>query len=189
MLDRKILDVPHLSQILDVSNKHWQRRSCAIVALAMILQHHIGSADESLQPDNLIEKGLTINAYNQEYGWKHSHLALMARSYGLHGYNQEFESNSEIFQGDFINDGLKKISNSIYNGNPVIVSMESFFSSNRVTHLIVLSGVENEEGKLKGFYYRDPLLDQRAGEEHEFVTLKRFLEFWRKMVIFVSKEA
>jgi len=183
----KILEVPHLSQILDVSDKHWQRRSCAIVCLAMILQHHLGTT-KSFEPDNLIKEGLAVNAYNQEYGWKHSHLALMARNYGLHGYNQEFETLSKDFEEKFVEDGLREITNSIKAGNPVIVSVEPFFSTNKTTHLILLTGVKNDGDELLGFYYRDPMSAKRGGKEHDFVGVDRFLEFWRKLVIFISKE-
>jgi len=188
MLDKKILDVPHLSQILDVTDEYWKRRACPIVALSMILKYYLGDKD-SFNPNKLIEEGLSINAYSQDVGWKHENLVLLARNYGLHGYSQEFRSLDLETQDRLVREGLDKVTNTIVSGNPVIVSVKEFFSDNKATHTILLTGVEKESGKLLGFYYRDPILSKRSGKDHEFVDLKRFLEFWRKMTIFVSKEA
>ena len=74
-------------------------------------------------------------------------------------------------------------------GVPVIVSVEKLFRSNKSTHLVVLTGVVIERGELKGFYYHDPESRERGDGEHEFVSLERFLEFWRKMAIFISRSA
>ncbi|HJN62895.1 MAG TPA: C39 family peptidase [Candidatus Paceibacterota bacterium] len=186
MSDKKILNVPHFSQILDVNDDSWHSRACGVATLAMIIKYYLGNDFFSL--DSLIKEGLSIGGYDKKYGWTHSFLVLLAHNYGLYGYQEEFKSRNKVFEKKLVEGGIEKFKNTLLNNKPVIVSVDVGFRNNKETHLIVLVGVEMEKGKLKGFYCNDPQSDKRGDGEQEFVDLERFYKFWRKMAIFISKE-
>jgi len=187
MEEKKILNVPYLSQILDVKNSDWHNRACGVASLAMVVKYYL--KDNSPLLDDLIEEGISIGGYDEKYGWTHNFLVLLAHNYGLYSYREEFKSKDSLFEEKLIKGGIEKIKNTILNDRPVIVSVDIGFRNNKGTHLIVLTGVEIEGDKIKGFYFNDPESEEKGVGEQEFVDLERFLEYWRKMVIFVSKEA
>jgi len=186
-LDKKILDVPHLSQLLDVSKDKWQKTSCGVTALAMVTSYYLGNDSPTI--DELIDEGVLINGYDKEFGWKHSSLVVIARNHGLHGYQQEFKSREKSSEDRLTLEGIEKIKKVILNNIPVLVSVKPFFRKNKASHFVVLIGLKMDGNKLTGFYYNDPESEEKGDGEHEFVALERFLEYWRKMAIFISRRA
>jgi hypothetical protein len=183
---KHIINVPHLSQILDVKDSDWHNRACGVVSLAMVMKYFLNL--DAPTTDELIKEGLSIGAYNEKVGWIHGRLVLLAHNYSLYAYQEEFKSSHLEFEEGLCRGALEKFKNSILNNNPIIVSVEPNFRNNKVSHLIVLIGVEFEENNIKGFYLHDPQSKKRGDGEAEFVSLERFMEYWRKTAIFVSKK-
>jgi hypothetical protein len=184
--DKKILEVPHLSQILDVKDGDWHNRACGVTALAMLIEFY-SDKENSSSLDDLIKEGLSLGGHDDRYGWIHSFLVLLAYNHGLCAHQEEFKSSDKSFEEKLSKGGMEKFKKSILNAEPVIVSVDVGFRHNKTTHLIVLTGIKIEEGSIKGFYFHDPQSEERGDGEHEFVALDRFKEYWRKMAIFVSK--
>ena len=195
--EKKILNVPHLSQILDVGDSKWHLSSCGVACVSMIVHYHLGP-NETNSVDSLIKEGLFINGHNDKHGWIHSALVLLLHNHGLHAYQQEFKSHtidlenkkaeSSVYEEKIINDGLNKISQVLISGDPLIVSVEIGFRKYKTSHLIVLTGVEIVSGQIVGFYFNDPFSEERGDGYNEFSDISRFLKFWKRLAIFISKK-
>lgn len=71
-------------------------------------------------------------------------------------------------------------------GRPVIVSVSTGFGENKSSHLIVLTGFdEDDNGEVTGFMYNDPEA-QTGIKKNLFVEIGKFEEYWRRMCIFVA---
>jgi uncharacterized protein YvpB len=197
MPEKKIIKTPHISQILDITKKEWNSSACGIASLAMVLEFHLGK-ENTPSVDRLLEEGLFLGGFKKDIGWIHNSLVLLAHNHGLHSYHQEFRSHfidlekkvGEIssFEEKLVSDGLNKIKNEILKDNPVIVSVRSLFGKNKDSHIIVITGIEIDGDEILGFYYNDSLSDVRGEGENLFVQKERFLNFWKKFAIFISKE-
>ena len=186
-------NVPFYSQYDDVTQSEWRSRSCTIVCMKMALEYltelEIPSADK------LIAEGLYIGAHTPD-GWSHHKTALLAHNYGAPAYLEEFRSvyidaegqraqasTHEIGMRDF---GIEKIASAIKAGNLVIVSALRNLDVNGTFHTILITGVEEKEGRVLGFYFHDPdtTTERRV---NSFIELPDFLLIWRKMAIFIGK--
>ena len=190
------LNVPYLSQQLDVTKEEWRDRACGVTALAMILHYHL--SDEMCSIDELIDEGVLIGGYG-ERGWIHDGLVALARNHGLSAYRQEFRSmtinvvaktmHASDHEHDLIADGLHTIVRALESGMPVIVSVFGGFRNGGEYHIIVLTGYERDHtrGALGGFYYHEPNTSDPATGTHAYVNRETFKKYWRKMAIFIRK--
>jgi hypothetical protein len=146
----------------------------------------------------LLEEGLLIkNSFTTNFGWSHDAVVMLMRNHGLSAYRQEFRavekdlinktdkpSSNEKSLVDF---GLTKIQNSIIHGEPVIVSVWKKFSIPEKLHLVLVTGFEEENDQITGFYVNDPMEDNVIEKGQFFVPVDKFRTAWRKFAIFVER--
>jgi len=165
------LDVPYYSQFLDVEDKEWMPRACGMACVKMILDFYkIKNPDL----DILIKKGNEDGGYSKS-GWLHDYFVHLFEEYGLSAMREEKMKNY-----DSIIENLK-------NNKPVIVSGIKYIFGQTKFHMVVLTGLEEENGNVTGFYYHDPESTNREFAQNIFVSIDIFLRDWRKMAIFVEK--
>lgn len=187
-----ILNVPYYSQHLDVEDEKWKPRACGIVCLKMAMDYY---GRKTPPIDDLIKEMEFINGFG-DFGSEHESLVMMARNYGLHAYRQEFKSlindhiNKKVEKSShedrLTEEGLNKIIRKLANNQPIIVSAVKNFSDSEKFHLVVLTGIEKEGQKIKGFYYHDPAAFERREGMYKFVPIDIFKKYWRKMSIYIS---
>jgi ABC-type bacteriocin/lantibiotic exporter with double-glycine peptidase domain len=166
---KKIIDVSHFIQIYDVNSENWQKRSCGIVSLAMVLDYY----GISVNPDKLIELGLDNNGYIEGVGWEHQALCGLATYYGLKSHRSE-------------DDTIDNLLSSLDRNEPVIISIFKEWDQSNGGHIVVLNGFYASDDELLGFYVNDPV---GASYKHkdEFIPLDKFVVGWKKRAIYVKK--
>lgn len=171
---KHILNVPYRSQHLDVEDKDWQSRSCGILCLKMAMDFYYKDDKEIME---LIKIGISKGGHSSS-GWKHDVLVQMAKDAGLSSFRKEYKEDE--------GKGVEDIFNFLKNGNPVLVSVVKNFSERDKFHMVLLTGFEDENNKIKGFYYHDPDSIDREEGKHKFVPIETFKKYWRKMAIYVN---
>lgn len=168
------LEVPYLSQYLDVSTPAYREISCGMTGVYMTLAH-FGAILPSL--DELIQKGIETGGYSDS-GWRHEYFVSLFKEFG---YTARREENMRDSAAESFREALRA-------GNPVIVSAVRHLFDQRFFHMVVLTGFrEDAAGKLEGFFYHDPGLLKREGAAHRYVSLPTFLLDWRRMAIFPAR--
>jgi len=188
-----ILDVPYYSQRKDVLDNNWKSNSCGIVCVKMVLDFY---KKDTPKVDDLITEGVSMGGHDKKYGWNHDALTNILRNYGLPCFRQEFKSKTFDFKNSIFNEGqheeelidkgIDKIEKVLIEANPIIVSVAKHFKEEDKFHLVVLTGLELEEGVIKGFYYNEPDSEAEKEGKNLFVPMHIFRKYWRKMAIFVE---
>lgn len=184
---KKELDIPYTCMHNDVIPKEWHIRVCGLACIKMILDYK--GVESCLM--KLLSEGQTIGAYNPSIGWDHNGLVRILRNHGILAYPQEFRSvsvNTETGEmsdnskdNNFLEKGIKKIKESIDNGNPVMVSVGAGFGENGSPHLILITGYEDDN-----FIYHDPNNSDGEMKKAHLVSKGRFVEYWRLFGIFLD---
>lgn len=172
------LEVPFYSQYTNVTDESWQNRACAMACLKMVMDFFAPNSNPNI--DELIEKGLQIQAYLDNVGWVHAGLCMLARNHGFAAYNEEFRSLDIEIEAGLIEMGIRKIRSKLELGLPVIISCSKNFDEFHKPHQIVLVGYDEV-----GFYYHEPETRDDSGA-NRYVELETFRNHWRKFAIFVS---
>ncbi len=169
---KKVIEVPHYAQHVDVNENFWKDRSCGMVSLGMILDFY----GKEIPIDQLVTEGKALGGYIKDVGWKHDTIIELAKKYGFESYRKEDEN-------------IEKALESIANDEPVIVSVYKNFDTNNGGHLAVLTGFYyNEEGdELIGVYINDPI-GFPYKFKNQFVRIDTFMRGWKKRAIYVSKK-
>jgi uncharacterized protein YvpB len=171
-----ILDVPYFSQYLDIKNALEGARSCGITCVKMVLEY-FHSTDLSLQ--EWVDKGMSEGGFGRS-GWIHDYFVKIFNDNNLTAYRKEKMK---------VDPGLLEILQSLENKNPVIVSVERRLFDDPSFHMVLVVGFKKDnDGKILGFYYNDPAKTTVESGKNKFVEIDSFVEYWRKMAIFVSKE-
>jgi hypothetical protein len=181
------IDIPYYSQYSDNIKKDWQDRSCAIVCLQMVLDFY----KKESKPMDLIKEGLSISenlekkgrrteGYTREFGWGHELLIILLKNNGVLSYRQDFKNPN--FESEYIVLGLEKIRQNILDKKPVIVSIAKDINNPKTSgHMVVVSGIEEDNGEVKSFYINDP-----EKEENKNTSIEDFKKVWKKLAIFVN---
>jgi len=162
------LNVPYYSQYDESLDKDWQRRACGLVCLKMVLDFH---KVETPEINEFLKLVLGKGTYHNSNGWIHNKLLEIAVGFGVEAFRKEKMEDEE------------KLKISLDEGNPVIVSIKArrFLPEfEGKFHQIVLTGYNG-----KGFYYNDSDYQGNEGKDL-FVPIGKFMEYWRKMAIFIS---
>lgn len=168
------LDVPYYSQFADVKDPYWQSRACGMACLKMVLEYH-GMSAPSLE--EMAKKGKDEGGHTPS-GWRHDYSLEVATRHGLSARREEkmdVSSSLELFR------------ELLHEGEPIIVSVFRNFSEKNKFHQVVLTGFEEKEGALLGFYCHDPDAPDKEQKKHLFVPLEIFADNWRRMAIFIEK--
>ncbi len=187
---KKILPVPYISQYSKLFEKDWQNRSCGIACVAMLLGYY---NLEDINPMRLVNEGVTIGGYCNK-GWFHESLVRLLRNHGVNAYTQEFRSidvNSEnktfeinSLETKMIESGIAKIIKEIDLGNPVMISVEPGFNTNKENHLILIIGYDFSDQKEKFIVHDPDGVDKNELHSEMPVDISKIRQFWRKFAIF-----
>ncbi|MDD9867861.1 MAG: C39 family peptidase [Candidatus Campbellbacteria bacterium] len=178
MSEYKLKSFPFFSQYKDISEEEYKKKACGVVSLAMVLRYF---DKNSPSPDELLKEGLKINGL-VGVGWKHTSLAILSRNNGLACYLQEFLSHKDLPDEEkklrvF---GIEKIMDSIKQEKPILVSI---MNEGRGSHIVVVTGFVERDGKCEKIFYYDPELNEKGVE----VEAEKFMEIWRGLCIFFEK--
>jgi ABC-type bacteriocin/lantibiotic exporter with double-glycine peptidase domain len=167
---KKILEVPHWGQYLDITADFWKGRSCGITSLAMILDYYGIKFDLA----ELIEQGVKIDNYNPAIGWKHQTIVDLAEKYGLSAHRTE-------------NETVENLVAALDADEPVIISIHKNWDPENGGHLAVINGYFETDGKIEGFYVCDPV---GAPYKHkdQFIPIDKFNHGWKKRAIYVARK-
>lgn len=158
--------MPFYSQFEDITSPKWQKVGCGIASLAMVIDFY---KPDAVSVDTLLGRAIASGAYDQNAGWKHKDLVLLAKNYGLRGDTYDLANLGK--QAAFT-----KLKNQLKDG-PVIVSVHyQFDPKSSIPHLVVLDGIENDT-----IYYNDPA--SKGGQKKISSTL--FLKAWKMKFIVV----
>lgn len=170
------LKVPYYSQFIDVKDRYWMPRSCLIVCTKMILDFYNKGKDISL--NDLISKGNEEGGYGKS-GWFHDAIVRLFIEFGLTSHREEKIE---------IESGLIHIKESLDSQNPLIISIVKDILGQKKFHTVVITGYEENDGKITGLYFHDPeSTSEDRNREALFVDVEIFKAEWRKMAIFVGK--
>lgn len=161
-----IPSVPFYSQFKDIQSSAWQKKSCGIASLAMLIDFY---KPDAVTPQKLLIQGINSGAYVSDAGWSHQGLANLALKYGLRGKTYDLSKlDNQTSLGQF---------KDIVKDGPVIVSIHyKFDPKSTIPHLVVITGIVGDT-----VYYNDP-----AGHaKGEKISTADFLKGWKKRFISV----
>lgn len=173
MLDTK-LEVPYSSQYLDVTDKEQALKACGMTCVFMVI-NFFGINNHSL--DQMVSEGISNGGFSKN-GWIHDYFVKLFNRNGLKSNRMENMRDSDV----------NLIAERVRESCPVIVSVERRMFNDRRFHMIVITGIrENEKGELEGFFYHDPAYFERGEAQHRYVDVKTFFLSWRRMAIFAKQ--
>jgi hypothetical protein len=158
--------VPFYSQFKDISDSSWQKVSCGIAGIAMLIDYY---SDEIIIPDTLLARGIARNAFLSDAGWIHSGLIGLSRDYGLEGKSVSFAHLNKA-------GALAELATELRKG-PVLASVHyTFEPTNPIPHLVVINAIK--DGLV---YYNDPAESAGGGT----LTVEKFQSAWKQRFIVV----
>ncbi len=180
-----LFNIPYYSQHRDVRDPLWQKRACGVACLKMLIET---SGVETPPLDEMILEGVALGAYS-EHGWTHEGLISLGATYGGAFARKEFKSkDADEEEAIRLNkEGIDMILSELKEGRPIIVSAIKNFELRDKFHLVLIVGVETEDGAIKGFYYHDPDHDTEEDGAYQFVSFEIFMDTWRRMAIFIKE--
>jgi len=176
------ISVPYYSQYLDVADTKWQPRACSIACLKMLLDYK-GVETPSL--DEMILQGDAMGAYG-ESGWKQDGIIALAKQYGARLSRNEWRHSESKTPDELNEEGINFLISELRAGQPVLASAIKKFIEEDKFHLVVLTGFEEKDNKVTGFYYHDSDTHARGEGENLFVPIDTFRAKWRRMAIFLG---
>lgn len=159
-------NVPFYSQFEDIQPLEWQKKSCGIASLGMVIEFY---KPETVSVNKLLAQAIAAGAYQKDAGWKHKDLALLAESYGLDGNTYDLSKLSAITAFNQFKTFLKD--------GPVIASIYyKFDPKSPIPHLIVIDGISDNI-----IYYNDP--SSNSGVKN--ISIAGFIKGWKKRFIVI----
>ena len=156
--------VPFYSQFKDIESAHWQKVSCGIASLAMLIDFY---EPGNVLPQKLLIEGINSGAYIKDAGWSHQGLINLAAKHGLVGtpYYLSSSDNKTAFAE------FKKM----LKDGPIMVSIHyKFDPKSTIPHLVIINGIDGDT-----IYYNDPAA--KAGAKT--IAVADFLKGWKKRFI------
>lgn len=161
-----VANVPFYSQFKDIQSLSWQKVGCGVASLAMVIDFY---KPEAVSVNTLLGQAVSSGAYDQNAGWTHKGLVLLAKKYGLGG-------NAYDLSGSGTQAAFTQFKSYLKDG-PVIVSVHyKFDPKSTIPHLVVIDGVYKDV-----IYYNDPA--SKAGEKQ--ISTADFLKGWKQRFIVI----
>lgn len=159
-------DVPFYSQFTDVTSREWQKQSCGIASLAMIINYY---KPKAVGVNDLLTKAIATGAYDQNAGWIHKGLISLSTKYGLDGKTYDFAGSSNA-------SALASITSLLKDG-PVMASVHyKFDPKSTIPHLVVIDAIRGDT-----VYYNDPAADMGKKK----LSSADFMKGWKKRLIVI----
>jgi hypothetical protein len=165
--------LPAYSQLLDVTDPEFKRRACGAATLAMVL----GACGLENPPsvDDVLARGIELDAHEEGRGWRHRELAAVARTYGVHAHPEDWSGDPPQYAWEHLEDHVAR--------GTVIVSVAKEFSPSQASHLVALCALD---GGTATVY--DPFRETREEVRYE-VPLAFLKEHWTQRIICVHPPA
>src|SRR5258708_3057823 len=160
------LAVPYYSQFVEISDPEWQNRACGMASLKMVLDFYVPKTPSLY---HMVLRGKEEGGYTPS-GWLHDYSLKVA---GAYGFEAKREEKMEI------ESSLVRFKESLSRGEPVIVSIFRNFSEKTKFHQAVLTGFEEANEVLTGFFCNDPDAPDTTSRRDLWVPLQLFIENWR----------
>jgi cell wall-associated NlpC family hydrolase len=162
-----------LSQLIDIKEKKWQKKSCGIVSFCMLVNFLIGK--KALDPNKVLIQALTReDFYIKNIGWTHKAFVFLAKEFGLLGKAYNLAEKTDSFAFGRLAEFLEKA--------PVMVSIYKDLNPKNSGHLVVVSGIKN--GKVQ---YYDPNTKTRKEVKKE-VDVYQFIKGWKRRFVVINKK-
>ncbi len=178
------LEVPFFSQLDDQIPEEVQRSVCAIACIKMILDYK----NEFVDFATILAEAQWVGEMDKA-GWTHEVLVRVLRNHKVLAYRQEFvghevdviKLNATLAEHslNFVEKGIEKITKSIDEKNPVMLSVTAGFSQNQSDHVVLVVGYDDQS-----LFILDPILNNEKNPL--VVPIETFKEFWKKLAIFVE---
>lgn len=151
--------------------KYWEKSSCAILCLKMIL--------DSIYPQNtssissLIKQGVEMGAYTDKTGWSHNGIVKLVEVNGLKATAHKRLT-------------AENIKNALDNESFVIVSIKWAFENYKTFkekilfwkkyggHMALVVGYKEENNKPEGFYVHHTSLSPQYNWQYKFISTEKF---------------
>lgn len=191
-------NVPFISQYDESVALEWRPRVCALACAAMALKFYAqkGESDAVALPE-LLEEGLFIRGHEPPAGWSHLKIAALLRNHGLRARLEEFrshvidagkhESAPSRHEAVLADAGIDAMKRHLAGGGLVIVSLANGSASG--SHLVLLTGFEEEGEGSARFILNDPEAKEASAGKGKGVGISEFLLRWRKMAIFLGPKS
>lgn len=160
-----IPQVPFYSQFADVQSPKWQKVSCGVASLAMVIDYY----KPAVSVETLLKAGIAAGAYDPNAGWTYKGLIGLSNSYGLKGASYDL--------GKSTTDAAFTSFKSYLKDGPVIASIHyKFDPKSTIPHLVVINAIK--DGVV---YYNDPA----ATSGGKTISTTDFLKAWKKRFIVI----
>ena len=177
MIKARLVNI--INQIIDTGDDKWNKYSCGICVLKMLMVFRKPEFKD-LSVMTLLNQALERNGYIENVGWKHQILVDVAALYGV----------PMSFQKEFFNTpakkkiGIKIINEKLNSGLPVAVSVLREFNVSDSTHLVIAEGLAKVGPFIRGYIIADPHPGRRGNRYT--VSKKEFLAGWRGGMIYLN---
>ena len=159
-------DVPLYSQITDITSVEWKQKGCGVTDVAMIVNFY---KPRTTTAQDVLEKAISLGAYQKNVGWKHDGLAALAKKYDLIGKTYNFsDSNNKT--------SFKQFKDIIEEGPAIASIHRGFDPKSSFGHLVVITGFDKDL-----IYYNDP--GKHDGIRK--VSIVDFMKGWKKVLIVI----
>ncbi len=155
--------------------QYWERSCCGILCIKMVMDAFLRQHDKPLTPTikEIIDIGVNQGAYEDISGWSHHGLAALVKSFG--------------FRGEAIPMTTQDLKNYLNNNSLAIVSIKwGFDTANKSLkemilfwkkyggHLAVVTGFEEENGGITGFYVHHTSKIKEQNWQDRFIEIEKF---------------
>ena len=177
MIKARLVNI--IDQIIDTGDDKWNKYSCGICVLKMLMVFRKPEFKD-LSVMTLLNQALERNGYIGNVGWKHQVLVDIAALYGV----------PMSFQKEFFNTpakkkiGIKIINEKLNSGLPVAASVLREFKVSDSAHLVVIEGLLKLGPFVRGYKIVDPYPGKRGNRY--MVSKKEFLTGWRGGMIYLK---
>ena len=144
---------------------YWAPRICGLVCLKEVINFY---TQQTIPSKQLLDYGLSINAYREDVGWIHSGLVAIANHYGINGKPQSIKKN------------LEKIVPYLQKQNLIVASIGAGFKFGRGGHLVVVYGAAVSNNKVEKLYVHHSASTPRYEWPNYEVDREKFLKYFSK---------
>lgn len=180
MIKDIVLTIPLVDQLREVKDKKWNKNSCAICSIKMLIG--FGNKNQvEVEIGQLLNEAIKMGGYLEKIGWKHKTITDLAKKYGVNlSFIKKFPKTVQEKSK-----WLKKIEKSIVSNKPVAVSIYYKLSKKNGGHMVVVNGIRRKDKVVIGYHIQDP--DNRFKGNNYYLSKNKFLLGWRGGMLYFSR--
>ncbi|MDP3880894.1 MAG: hypothetical protein Q8Q32_01785 [bacterium] len=193
------IDIPFYSQNWDLDNwqalgyknkddaQYWERSSCGILCAKMAMDSFLSQRGDELTPPikEIIGLGVKQGAFSDATGWSHQGLAKLIEGFGFKATPRTM--NSDQLKEAIENNSIPIISIKWAFNNKKSLKERILFWKKYGGHLGVITGFEEENGKITGFYVHHTSKRKEQNWQNRLLPVKDFLKGYTGRGILVSE--